>query len=177
MIKYEVWQERLGQIGLPGGGIGFGYSATNFVGGQFTIPPAVALPQGKNPVSSFIPVARISDLLLHPNGTFDFDGKEYNYPETNVVIGDITKKEIKKSDKDFLKDASIIIWTTTPWTIPANKALAYNKDINYSVLELDNKKIVVAEKLVNSVYVNSVYVDKNKGTKDTRCLKFSHAKF
>ena len=27
----------LGQIGLPGGGIGFGYSATNFVGGQFTI--------------------------------------------------------------------------------------------------------------------------------------------
>ena len=59
--------------------------------------------------------------------------------------------QIKKSDKDFLKDASIIIWTTTPWTIPANKALAYNKDINYSVLELDNKKIVVAEKLVNSV--------------------------
>ena len=75
----------LGQIGLPGGGIGFGYSATNFVGGQFTIPPAVALPQGRNPVSSFIPVARISDLLLHPNGTFDFDGKEYNYPETKIV--------------------------------------------------------------------------------------------
>ncbi len=75
----------LGQIGLPGGGIGFGYSATNFVGGQFTIPPAVPLPQGRNPISSFIPVARISDLLLHPNETFNFDGKEYVYPETKIV--------------------------------------------------------------------------------------------
>tara|TARA_Y100001970_G_scaffold293129_1_gene437956 strand:+ start:1803 stop:4523 length:2721 start_codon:yes stop_codon:yes gene_type:complete len=57
----------------------------------------------------------------------------------------------KKTDKDFLKDSSIIIWTTTPWTIPANKALAYNKDINYSVLQVNKKKIVVAEKLINSV--------------------------
>ena len=62
--------------------------------------------------------------------------------------------KIKKTDKDFLKDASIIIWTTTPWTIPANKALAYNKEINYSVLEFNNKKIIVAEKLVNSVIEN-----------------------
>ena len=75
----------LGQIGLPGGGIGFGYSATNFVGGQFTIPPAVALPQGENPVRSFIPVARVSDLLLCPNEKFDFDGKVYTYPETKIV--------------------------------------------------------------------------------------------
>ncbi|MDG2356168.1 MAG: molybdopterin-dependent oxidoreductase [Paracoccaceae bacterium] len=75
----------LGQIGLPGGGIGFGYSATNFIGGQFTIPPAVALPQGKNPVRSFIPVARISDLLLCPNEKFDFDGKAYTYPDTKIV--------------------------------------------------------------------------------------------
>ena len=75
----------LGQIGLPGGGIGFGYSATNFVGGQFTVPPAVPLPQGKNPVRTFIPVARISDLLLCPNEKFDFDGKVYTYPETKIV--------------------------------------------------------------------------------------------
>ena len=36
----------LGQIGLPGGGFGFGYSATNFIGGNFVIPPAAAFPQG-----------------------------------------------------------------------------------------------------------------------------------
>ena len=73
---------------------------------------------------------------------------EYKDHKSNTIYAEF---QIKKSDKDFLKDASVIIWTTTPWTIPANKALAYNKDINYSVLELNNKKIIVAEKLVNSV--------------------------
>ena len=29
--------------------------------------------------------------------------------------------------KRIFKDSDIIIWTTTPWTIPANKALAYNE--------------------------------------------------
>jgi biotin/methionine sulfoxide reductase len=75
----------LGQIGLPGGGFGFGYSATNYIGGQFTVPPAAALPQGKNAVNTFIPVARVTDLLLHPNEPFDFNGKEYTYPETKIV--------------------------------------------------------------------------------------------
>ncbi len=73
---------------------------------------------------------------------------EYKDHKSNTIYAEF---EVKKTDKDFLKGASIIIWTTTPWTIPANKALAYNKDINYSVLSIDNKKIIVAEKLVNSV--------------------------
>ena len=33
---------------------------------------------------------------------------------------------IKSSNIKEIKDSSIVIWTTTPWTIPANKALAYN---------------------------------------------------
>ena len=75
----------LGQIGLPGGGFGFGYSAVNHIGGQFAVPPAVPFPQGRNLVKSFIPVARISDLLLHPNETFDFDGTKYQYPDTKLM--------------------------------------------------------------------------------------------
>jgi len=73
---------------------------------------------------------------------------EYKDHKSNTIYAEF---HVKKSDKDFLKNTSIIIWTTTPWTIPANKALAYNKEINYSVLEFNNKKIVVAEKLVDSV--------------------------
>ena len=75
----------LGQIGLPGGGFGFGYSAMNYIGGQFTIPPAVPFPQGRNPVKSFIPVARITDLLTRPGETFDFDGVRYEYPDIRIV--------------------------------------------------------------------------------------------
>tara|TARA_Y100000817_G_scaffold101662_1_gene79495 strand:+ start:228 stop:2558 length:2331 start_codon:yes stop_codon:yes gene_type:complete len=75
----------VGQIGLPGGGFGFGYSATNYIGGQFTVLPGAAFPQAKNEIDNFIPVARISDLLLHPGEKFDFDGKSYEYPDTKIV--------------------------------------------------------------------------------------------
>jgi len=65
--------------------------------------------------------------------------------------------KVKETKKDFLKNSSVIIWTTTPWTIPANKALAFNKSIEYCVLEIDDlehfkdKKIVVAKNLINSI--------------------------
>jgi biotin/methionine sulfoxide reductase len=75
----------LGQIGLPGGGITFGYSATNGIGGHNTKVPGASLPQGKNEVSDFIPVARISDMLLHPGDVFEFNGASYNYPDIHVV--------------------------------------------------------------------------------------------
>ncbi len=76
---------------------------------------------------------------------------EYKDHKSNTIYAEF---QIKKTDKDFLKNSSIIIWTTTPWTIPANKALAFNKDINYSILDLKSKKIIIAEKLINSVVEN-----------------------
>ena len=75
----------LGQIGLPGGGIGFGYSAINSVGNEISPVRFVSLPQGKNPVKAFIPVARISDLLLNPGKQFDYNGETYVYPDTKIV--------------------------------------------------------------------------------------------
>jgi len=66
--------------------------------------------------------------------------------------------KVKSSKINALKDTEIIIWTTTPWTIPANKALAYNKDLEYSIikikkssLDFDNKTIVIATKLLNTI--------------------------
>ncbi len=35
-----------------------------------------------------------------------------------------------------LRDASVVIWTTTPWTIPGNRAIAYSKDISYGLFEV-----------------------------------------
>ena len=75
----------LGQIGLPGGGIGFGYSAINSIGHHYAKVPGAALPQGRNPVEDFIPVARISDMLLNPGGAFDYDGAAYRYPDIRLV--------------------------------------------------------------------------------------------
>ncbi len=75
----------LGQIGLPGGGIGFGYSAVNTVGREVTSLPAAPFPQGQNPVKTFIPVARICDMLLNPGAPFDYNGQQYTYPDARIV--------------------------------------------------------------------------------------------
>ena len=65
--------------------------------------------------------------------------------------------KVKTSDFKELAGCEIMIWTTTPWTIPANKALAYNESLDYVVLQLNddgdfkNRKIVIAEALLESV--------------------------
>ncbi len=75
----------LGQIGLPGGGVSFGYSTTNGIGAHNTKIPGGSLPQGRNAIETFIPVARISDMLLHPGASFEFDGGRYQYPDIHLV--------------------------------------------------------------------------------------------
>ncbi|WP_298447789.1 molybdopterin-dependent oxidoreductase [uncultured Marinobacter sp.] len=75
----------LGQLGLPGGGIGFGYSAMNAIGANYQGIPGASLPQGKNPIKSFIPVARVTDLLLHPGKRFEYNGVVGTYPEIRLV--------------------------------------------------------------------------------------------
>jgi biotin/methionine sulfoxide reductase len=75
----------LGQIGLPGCGFGFGYGATNGMGRPELGFKWPSVPQGQNPVSTFIPVARISDLLLGPGKEFDFNGRRLVYPEIRLV--------------------------------------------------------------------------------------------
>lgn len=75
----------LGQIGLPGGGIGFGYGAINAVGAHAQAFSGPVLPQGRNPVDTFIPVARIADALLQPGARFDYNGQSRRYPDLKLV--------------------------------------------------------------------------------------------
>ena len=75
----------LGQIGLPGGGFGFGYSATNYIGGNFTVITANHYPKARTKVGAFIPVARITDMLLHPGEKFKFNGGDYHYPNIKLM--------------------------------------------------------------------------------------------
>ena len=50
---------------------------------------------------------------------------------------------------------SVIIWTTTPWTLPANQAVALNADLDYVVLQAEidgvSERILVAEALLKNV--------------------------
>lgn len=75
----------LGQIGLTGAGFGHGYGSMNEPGLppiRFRLP---VLPQGVNPVQTFIPVAAVSDMLLHPGERFEFNGLTLTYPDIRCV--------------------------------------------------------------------------------------------
>jgi biotin/methionine sulfoxide reductase len=74
-----------GQIGLPGGGVGYGYGSLGGVGAPFGTAKSPAMSQLTKPINSFIPVARITDLLLNPGASFDYAGKTYVYPDTRLV--------------------------------------------------------------------------------------------
>ncbi len=57
-----------------------------------------------------------------------------------------------KDGKDVLEgDEKFIIWTTTPWTIPANLGIAVSPDLEYSVVETNGTKYIVATDLLETV--------------------------
>jgi isoleucyl-tRNA synthetase len=68
--------------------------------------------------------------------------------------------KVNKSNVDKLLNTEIIIWTTTPWTIPANRALAYNENLKYAIINIEDqtdfkdRQIVVAEDLLKSILEN-----------------------
>jgi isoleucyl-tRNA synthetase len=99
---------------------------------------------------------------------------EYKDHTSNTIF---VAFKVKESPKDFLKESNIVIWTTTPWTIPANRALAFNSSIEYSLIEINDlenfkeKKIIVATNLLDSI-VKSCDIEKFKIIKN-----FSGAEF
>lgn len=50
-----------------------------------------------------------------------------------------------------IKLVSVVIWTTTPWTLPANQAVCLHADIDYAFVQVGEELLVMAEKLVESV--------------------------
>ncbi len=59
--------------------------------------------------------------------------------------------EIDENLKD--KKVSLVIWTTTPWTIPANLGIAVHPDFEYVAVELNGEVLIVAAELVGFVVV------------------------
>ena len=47
-------------------------------------------------------------------------------------------------------DISVVIWTTTPWTLPANQAVALHPEFDYVLLQADNECLVLADELYES---------------------------
>ncbi|NQX83785.1 MAG: isoleucine--tRNA ligase [Mycoplasmataceae bacterium] len=56
--------------------------------------------------------------------------------------------EVKKDYGLIKKQYKLVIWTTTPWTLPANVGIALGKKINYSLVETQSDKFIIATELV-----------------------------
>src|SRR6478609_4956987 len=48
-------------------------------------------------------------------------------------------------------DVSVLIWTTTPWTIPSNLAVAFHAEFDYAAYEVGSRAVIVAEALAPKV--------------------------
>jgi isoleucyl-tRNA synthetase len=49
------------------------------------------------------------------------------------------------------RDVSVLIWTTTPWTIPANLGIAFHPEFGYAAYDVDGRAVIVAEALASNV--------------------------
>ena len=49
------------------------------------------------------------------------------------------------------RQVSVLIWTTTPWTIPSNLAIAFHPEFDYAAYEVDGRAVIVAEALAPAV--------------------------
>ena len=86
---------------------------------------------------------------------------ELEYPEGHIsrslyVAFPVTKlgDAVKDSLQQFLPHLSVAIWTTTPWTIPANLAVSVNPELKYAVVAPEGEQsnyLIVAADLVDSL--------------------------
>ncbi|MEB5995288.1 isoleucine--tRNA ligase [Serratia ureilytica] len=73
---------------------------------------------------------------------------------------------------------SLVIWTTTPWTLPANRAISLHPDFTYQLVQVDGQCLILAAELVESVMKRAgitewTVLGSCKGA-DLELLRFTH---
>ncbi|WP_299733922.1 molybdopterin-dependent oxidoreductase [uncultured Tateyamaria sp.] len=116
----------LGQIGQPGTGFGFGYGSTNMGGRPQRFISWPALSQGPAKVLDYIPVARISDMLLYPGEVFTYDCETRRYPDIKLVYwagGNPFHhhQDLNRLERAWMRPETIIVHDHS-WTATARRA-------------------------------------------------------
>ncbi len=76
---------------------------------------------------------------------------------------------VLQSNVNEVRDSAVVIWTTTPWTLPGNRAIAFGADMDYVVVQVTGvgenslatvgERFVVAADLLDSVVKDAVVTD------------------
>lgn len=104
--------------------------------------------------------------------------------EAEIEYKDITSKAIYftlpiVNGEGNFKDAAFMVWTTTPWTLPGNLAVAAGPNINYVLINTSNKgKLICAaelkDSLTNKLGLENVEVLENVLGNELLNLKYKH---
>ena len=79
---------------------------------------------------------------------------EYNENhKSKAIIVKFKMSRIPEALKNFGNNIYVLIWTTTPWTLPANQAVAFNPSYDYLLVNSggSDEKYVIAKKLLENV--------------------------
>jgi len=76
---------------------------------------------------------------------------DHTSPSIYVKFRLVDDAELRKEWELGEEPISLVIWTTTPWTIPANLAIALNPELKYSAVKVDGEVWVLAEGLLDAV--------------------------
>ncbi len=70
------------------------------------------------------------------------------------------------------RDEYVLAWTTTPWTLPANMALAVSADLEYGLYEVGGEKLIVAKKLAQKLFGDDATEQKSYSGKELAGLAY-----
>lgn len=117
--------------------------------------------------------AHEKDLLIHDKRVISW----CPHCETALAAAEIDYEE-KEDPSIYVKfpvvnkilnsnlDEYFLVWTTTPWTLPANLAICLNPDFEYAFVEINNEIIILAENLLETVLGPATKIHRKKISDD-----------
>ncbi|HHW80035.1 MAG TPA: isoleucine--tRNA ligase [Acholeplasmataceae bacterium] len=118
----------------------------------------------------------LKPVYWSPSSESAFAEAEIIYQDKKSISIYFTMKLVE-AEKEF-KDASLIVWTTTPWTLPANLAVSVHPNMEYILINVENNKYIVLRALLEQLkdvlnWENVEIIDTFKGEK-LEHLKYRH---
>ncbi|HDX1090296.1 TPA: isoleucine--tRNA ligase [Pasteurella multocida] len=99
------------------------------------------------------------------------------YVRFSTVDSDAVLAKFNATDKGT-GNISAVIWTTTPWTIPSNRAIAIHENLDYQLVQFNDERVILAKDLVEEVAkaagVEQVIILGESKGKDLEWLRFQH---
>ncbi len=103
---------------------------------------------------------------------------EYKDHEAPSIYVKFKVKDFSKSKIKLPENTCIIIWTTTPWTLPANVAIAVHPDFEYVLLDAQGEKWIIAKDLLENFLketkLNFLQIESQFSGKDLEYIVCSH---